>query len=100
MDPTISKNYKLLLDPLLVKGANAKVYRYDGVVPDDPTYPPVFPCDPRKPLARLRRLEPMEMIVPRWDYHLFTGLLEMFINLLLSGSKSTNTTSGNRRRSR
>lgn len=61
----ISKNYKLLLDPLLVKGANAKVYRYDGVVPDDPSYPAVYPCDPRKPLARLRRLEPMEMIVPR-----------------------------------
>lgn len=61
----ISRNYKLLLDPMLVKGTNAKVYRYDGVVPDDPSYPPVYPCDPRKPLARLRRLEPMEMIVPR-----------------------------------
>lgn len=60
----ISRNYKLLLDPLLVKGAQ-KVYRYDGVVPDDPTYPPVFPCDPRKPVARVRRLEPMEMTVPR-----------------------------------
>lgn len=59
----ISRNYKLLLDPLLVKGAQ-KVYRYDGV-PDDPAYPPVFPCDPRKPVARVRRLEPMEMIVPR-----------------------------------
>lgn len=59
------RNYKLLLDPMLVKGATTKVYRYDGVVPDDPSHPPVFPCDPRKPLARLRRLEPMEMIVPR-----------------------------------
>lgn len=61
----ISRNYKLLLDPLLVKGAGNKVYRYDGV-PDDPAYPPVFPCDPRKPVARVRRLEPMELIVPRW----------------------------------
>lgn len=58
------RNYKLLRDPLLMKGAT-KLYRIDGVVPDDPSYPPVFPCDPRKPLARLRRLEPMEMIVPR-----------------------------------
>lgn len=60
----ILRNYKLLLDPLLVKGAQ-KVYRYDGIVPDDPSYPPVFPCDPRKPPARVRRLEPMELIVPR-----------------------------------
>lgn len=60
----ISRNYKLLLDPLLVKGAQ-KVYRYDGVVPDDPSHPPVFPCDPRKPVARVRRLEPMELAVPR-----------------------------------
>lgn len=60
----ISRNYKLILDPLLVKGAQ-KVYRYDGVVPDDPSYPQVFPCDPRKPVARVRRLEPMELIVPR-----------------------------------
>lgn len=60
----ISKNYKLLLDPLLVKGAT-KVYRYDGVVPDDPSHPPVYPCDPRKPIARIRRLEPMELILPR-----------------------------------
>ena len=59
----IIRNYKLLVDPLLVKGA-AKVYRYDGV-PDDPAYPVVFPSDPRKPVARIRRLEAMEMEVPR-----------------------------------
>lgn len=59
------RNYKLLTDPFLIKGA-AKIYRYDGVVPNDPTHPIITPRDPRNPISRIRsRLDTFEMIVPR-----------------------------------
>lgn len=58
------RNYKLLSDPFINKGG-AKIYRYDGIVPD-PTFPPVIPRDPRLQISRLRtRLEPMELIFPK-----------------------------------
>ncbi|XP_062559096.1 histone-lysine N-methyltransferase SETD1-like [Armigeres subalbatus] len=61
------KNYKLIVDPFIHKGGVQKTYRYDGIVPGDPTYPPVIPRDPRNPLARIRtRIEPFDMIVPRF----------------------------------
>lgn len=62
----ILRNHKLLVDPFLVKG-RAKLYRYDGVVPGDTSYPPVIPRDPRNTLAsRMRsRVEPMQLVVPR-----------------------------------
>ncbi|XP_044740720.1 histone-lysine N-methyltransferase SETD1 [Chrysoperla carnea] len=60
------KNYKLLVDPCLVKGST-KLYRYDGNVPGDPTYPPVCPRDPRSHLTRIwTRLETLELPVPRF----------------------------------
>lgn len=62
------KAYKLLLDPFLVKGAT-KLYRFDGVVPDDPTYPPVTCRDPRTTLSLSRiwnRLDCLELPVPRF----------------------------------
>lgn len=60
------RNYKLLIDPFLVKGA-AKLYRYDGVVPGDPTYPPVQLRDPRSQLTRIwTRLEQLDLPVPRF----------------------------------
>lgn len=60
------RNYKLLVDPFLVKGG-VKLYRYEGVVPNDTNYPPVIPRDPRNQLAsRLKsRLEPHDIPVPR-----------------------------------
>lgn len=59
------RNYKLIADPFIHKGV-PKIYRYDGIVPGDPTYAPVIPRDPRNPLARIRsRIEPFVMIVPR-----------------------------------
>lgn len=59
------RNYKLLIDPFLVKGA-AKLYRYDGIMPNDSQYPPVQARDPRNQLARLRsRIEPLDIPVPR-----------------------------------
>lgn len=63
------RNYKLLTDPFIVKGAE-KIYRYDGiVVPGDPTYPPVNTRDPRNPISRIRsRLEPQDIQVPRFVY--------------------------------
>ncbi|XP_045466894.1 histone-lysine N-methyltransferase SETD1 [Harmonia axyridis] len=64
--PKTMKSYKLLVDPFLVKGT-AKLYRYDGVVPDDSTYQPVIPRDPRSHLTRIwTRLETLDLPVPRF----------------------------------
>lgn len=59
-------DFKLLIDPALGKGQQ-KIYRYNGVMPTDPAYPPVIPKDPRNAAAyRLRqRLEPLELPVAR-----------------------------------
>lgn len=61
------KNYKLMVDPMIVKGG-IKVYRYEGIIPNDPTAPAVIPRDPRNHLvAKVRtRLEPLEIPVPRF----------------------------------
>ncbi|KAL9895565.1 SET domain containing 1 [Glossina fuscipes fuscipes] len=60
------RNFKLISDPALIKGAT-KLYRFDGIVINDPTYPPVMPRDPRNPVIRIRArpLEPMVLTVPR-----------------------------------
>lgn len=64
------KNYKLLIDPFLVKGV-AKLYRYDGVVPGDNTYPSVQCRDPRSQLSRIwNKLEPADLPVPRYFFRL------------------------------
>lgn len=67
MAPKQPKNFKLIVDPALVKGATMKVLRLDGVVPNDPTYPPVVPRDPRNPLVRVRPklLDAIELLIPR-----------------------------------
>ncbi|XP_058128570.1 histone-lysine N-methyltransferase SETD1 [Anopheles ziemanni] len=64
-----ARNFKLLADPFLHRGA-AKVYRYDGVVPGDPSHPPVIPRDPRSRRIRSRG-EPLDIPVPRFkiDQH-------------------------------
>lgn len=48
------------------KGAT-KVYRYDGLVPNDPTYPAVQVRDPRSQLTRIwTRLDKLDLPVPRF----------------------------------
>lgn len=65
VDKKTPKNYKLLTDPCLIKGAQ-KIYRYDGVIPNDPTHPNVIPRDPRSSNSRFRaRLDPVDLPVPR-----------------------------------
>lgn len=63
------KNYKLMVDPMIVKGG-IKIYRYEGIIPNDTNSPPVIPRDPRNHLAtKLRtRLEPLDIPVPRFAY--------------------------------
>lgn len=83
------RNYKLLVDPFLVKGS-AKLYRYDGNITGDPTYPLVTPRDPRSHLTRIwTRLETLDLPVPRYKHYLITVVLSQtltnhsFINIFL-----------------
>ncbi|TRY70386.1 hypothetical protein TCAL_08908 [Tigriopus californicus] len=60
-------SFKLLVDPHIHRGA-PKMVRYDGAtVPGNPHHIPPTPMDPRKklPSALWRRLEPMDLPVPR-----------------------------------
>ncbi|XP_037076311.1 histone-lysine N-methyltransferase SETD1-like [Pollicipes pollicipes] len=60
------KAFKLLSDPCIIQGAG-KVYRYDGRVPNDATYPTVQVRDPRPPLTRIwSRMEVVELSVPKF----------------------------------
>lgn len=92
------RNYKLLVDPFLQKGTN-KVYRYDGIVPNDPNAPPTIVRDPRSILSRRWvRIEPLEIPVPKFKVrvghfqlsllsnHLFTWLLLNCLCLQIDGN--------------
>lgn len=63
------QDYKLLMDPCLVK-VPQKVYRYNGIVPNEPNHPLIILKDPRNTKAiRIRlRLEPMQLPVPRCEF--------------------------------
>ncbi|KAH8295234.1 hypothetical protein KR018_009018 [Drosophila ironensis] len=63
----MNRNFKLLADPQLIK-CGAKLYRYDGVVPGDPSYPTITPRDPRNPLIRIRArpVDPLMLLIPRF----------------------------------
>lgn len=67
--PKQVRNYKLLSDPAIIKGA-PKIYRYDGIVPNDPSQPVVIPRDPRPRTAitsRIRsRYDSFDFPVPRF----------------------------------
>lgn len=98
--PKPLRNYKLLVDPFLVKNGN-KLYRYDGIVAGDAgaaaQYPPVVPRDPRNQLAsRMRaRLEPHDIPVPRYAAHFISNsFLASLCNFLCppTGTKSIKTT--------
>lgn len=75
--PKAVKSYKLLVDPFLVKGS-AKLYRYDGVVPEDGTCAQVVPRDPRSHLTRIwTRLEIVDLAVPRYVFKPSTSETEL-----------------------
>lgn len=74
-------DYKLLVDPALVKGG-IKLYRYDGIVPNDLQLTVHTVKDPRnEKFLRLRqRLDNFELPVPRYRFILrqhFTLLLHV-----------------------
>ncbi|CAL8132504.1 unnamed protein product [Orchesella dallaii] len=59
--------YKLIVDPALVKGA-LKVYRFDGVIPGDPSsYPSIILRDPRKQkILRKPTTDSLRLPVPQF----------------------------------
>lgn len=62
------RNYKLLSDPFITKGA-PKIYRYDGIVPNDNSHPAVIPRDPRprSTTSRIRnKYDQLDFPVPRY----------------------------------
>jgi hypothetical protein len=65
MNPAKQKNWKLLSDPLIVKGT-VKLFRYEGQVQGDPTYPSVHVRDPRSQIRHWSRPEVLELPVPRF----------------------------------
>ena len=67
MNPAKQKNWKLLIDPTIIKGA-VKLLRYEGQVPGDPTYPVVHVRDPRSQIPKLwsRALDVLDLPVPRF----------------------------------
>ena len=68
MNPAKPKNWKLILDPLIIKGT-AKIVRYEGQVPGDPTYPVVHVRDPRSQIHKLswsRLSDGLDLPVPRF----------------------------------
>jgi hypothetical protein len=59
----VPKNYKLLVDPMLTGKKEAKVYRYEGIVPGEA---PVIVRDPRRfSTALSKRIDAMDLPVPR-----------------------------------
>lgn len=58
------QDYKLLVDPCLVK-APQKIFRFNGIIPNDPTCPPVIVKDPRSKAIRLRQRGQIELYVTR-----------------------------------
>jgi hypothetical protein len=50
-----------------------KLYRYEGIVPNDPTYPPVVVKDPRSAMSKVlwSKLEPLDLPVPQFKVSLF-----------------------------
>jgi hypothetical protein len=65
--PKQQKNWKLIIDPFIIKGQPTKLFRYEGQVPGDPTYPVVNVRDPRSQIQRLwSRLEVLDLPVPRF----------------------------------
>ncbi|KAJ6216177.1 hypothetical protein RDWZM_007334 [Blomia tropicalis] len=60
----VNKNFKLISDPNLKKGAQ-KIIRYDGII--SPKDPPLIVKDPRSRLALWNTLrEPIDLIIPRF----------------------------------
>lgn len=59
-------NWKLMVDPFITK-APTKVYRYDGVMANDPSYPELVVQDPRSFKSKNKTITlPIELTVPKF----------------------------------
>jgi len=73
--PYRGKNFKLIVDPVLVKGTK-KLYRFEGVVAADSSWNVGSLKDPRSMLTRLwTRLDIMELTVPKFKVSEFSFLV-------------------------
>jgi histone-lysine N-methyltransferase SETD1 len=70
-------SYKVLVDPIIHRGA-PKLVRYDGIiVPGDAHHIPPNPTDPRTrlPNSLWKRLESMELPVPKFKVRISASVL-------------------------
>lgn len=64
--PVVFKNFKLMVDPMLTGKKEPKVYRYEGVIPNDPVALIVTTRDPRNRIPSLsKRQDILDLPVPR-----------------------------------
>ena len=80
MNPNKPKNWKLIIDPFIIKGST-KLFRYEGQVPGDPTYPVVHLRDPRSQISRIwSRLDVLDLPIPRFRvFHLNVIIIQLIM---------------------
>lgn len=60
------RNWKLMADPFFGK-VTTKIYRYDGIVPNDSSYPEVILQDPRTYKSKNKTISlPIELTIPKF----------------------------------
>lgn len=73
------RNWKLIADPALGK-APVKIYRYDGIIPNDPSCPEVIVQDPRTFKSKNKTISlPIELSIPKFKVCTPTVFLSYYI---------------------
>lgn len=77
------RNWKLLADPALGK-ATTKVYRYDGIIPNDSSYSEVTVHDPRTFKSKNKTISlPIELPVPKFKVYIYLFLYKKIFKFIL-----------------
>lgn len=73
------RNWKLISDPFLAQ-VSTKIYRYEGVVPNDSSYPEVIVQDPRTYKSKSKTVTlPIELTVPKFRVCILINQLSITI---------------------